>query len=129
MEEGATGLGGVLLGTVNVLFRPFPWEADGIAFALTAVEVSVLWTIFAWRVRSVRNFFRSSRRSRLMWLSLVFVLLYAVLLGLALRNLGIVARQRIHIFPFLLIPLAGGMVKPMRRTPVASTVVTAHGAR
>jgi hypothetical protein len=37
----------------------------------------------------------------------VFVVLYAVALGLMLTNLGIIARQRIFLFPFLFVLLQG----------------------
>lgn len=114
------GIGGILMGIVNVLFRPFPWEARGVASLIAAVEIMALWGIAYWKRADIADFWRTQRKSRLLWFSLVFTLTYVVLTGLTLGNLGLIARQRVHIFPFLFMFLAG---KPLRAhtTPLPST--------
>jgi hypothetical protein len=96
-----------LIGIVNVLLRPFLFEASNVPSFLAALEVTVLWVAFFWRRRDVMAFFRTQRRSKLLWFSLAFVAAFVLLTGIALGNLGLIARQRVLVFPFLLMFLAG----------------------
>ncbi|HET8655872.1 MAG TPA: hypothetical protein VFL93_10190 [Longimicrobiaceae bacterium] len=108
VDVGGSGVFGILLGIVNVLFRPFPWEARGVAAAIASLEVTSLWVLVIWKWSDVKSFFLQHRESRLLWFGIVFTALYVVLTGMALGNLGLIARQRIHVFPFFLMFLAGG---------------------
>lgn len=114
---GYGGVTGVLLGVVNVLFRPFPFEARGVAALIAAAEVTVLWSIAIWKRREIVDHYRTHRRSRLLWFGIVFVSAYVLLTGLALANLGLIARQRVHIFPFLLMFFVGRRAAGARRLP------------
>lgn len=110
--EGLEGGVSLWLAPVNTLFRPFPWEANGITGLLASIEMLVLWVV-AWRRRGeVVSFVRAYRHTPLLWMSLVFVLLYATALGMAIGNFGILARQRVHILPFLLLLIAGARERP-----------------
>jgi hypothetical protein len=105
------------LAPINTLFRPFPWEAQGIMALLGSAEVASLW-ILAWlRRKRIRAFVRAYRGSRLFWTALVFVAVYSTALGMSIGNMGIIARQRVHILPFLLMFIAGG---PKRQKTAAA---------
>ena len=130
-DEKAAGLniGGSALGVekvdpwlapINVLFRPFIWEARGVTTLLAAIEVLVLWGL-AWRRRQdIKAFVRAHRKTRLFWMGVVFTLFYATALGMSLTNVGIIARQRVHILPFVFLFFAGAgpRAAPKRRAPM-----------
>lgn len=105
---GSAVQGGVLIGLVNVLFRPFPWDVGGVASAIAAVEVASLWALAFWNRQRIRDYFRAHRESRLLWFAVFFTAAYVFLTGIALGNLGLIARQRVLVFPFLLMFFAGG---------------------
>ena len=127
---GSAVQGGMLLGIVNVLLRPFLWEARGVASLIAALEVTALWGLAIWKWADIKAFFLAHRRSRLLWFSLIFVAVYVLLTGIALGNLGLIARQRVHIFPFIFMLFAGGPVLAgVRRSPSRSsglTIATQH---
>ncbi|WP_412062443.1 hypothetical protein [Rubrivirga sp. IMCC45206] len=101
---------------VNVLFRPFVWEANGSTVLISAIEILSVW-ILAWaRRRQIAAFIRLHRKTRLFWFGIAFVALYSVALGLSLTNMGIVARQRVHILPFLFLAFAGPSPAAARAT-------------
>jgi hypothetical protein len=115
------------LAPINTLFRPFPWEAGGVTSLLASLEVVVLWAV-AWRRRQeIKAFVRAHRKTRLFWLAVVFVVVYATALGMSLSNIGIIARQRVHILPFVFLFFAGagGTRKRRVRAPLLQT----HRAR
>lgn len=97
---------------VNTLLRPFPWEAAGPPAMLASAEMVLLWAMAWLRRKRIARFVRVHRRSRLLWMALVFSTVYSVALGMSLSNLGMIARQRIHVLPFLLIFIAGAPRRP-----------------
>jgi hypothetical protein len=105
--ETASGVPGVAMGVVNVLFRPFPFEVRGFVSLFSSLELMALWVIAFLKRRDIAAFFRGHRRSRMLWFGIIFSGAYVVLTGLSLGNLGLIARQRVHIFPFLFMLLAG----------------------
>ncbi|HEX6911937.1 MAG TPA: hypothetical protein VF142_16150 [Longimicrobium sp.] len=102
VEATGVGLAGVPLALVNVLFRPFPWEADSLMTFASGVELWGMWALFLVRRRDVVRALRQWRSSRLLAMGIPFALVYAAIFGMLVVNLGIIARQRIFIFPFLL---------------------------
>ena len=134
MDEGnstveATGVGwaSVPLALVNVLFRPFPWEAPNPMALASSLELWSLWLIVLLYRRRVLRALRGWRSSRLLAMGIPFVLIYAAIFGMLVVNMGIIARQRIFIFPFILAlleaaPTAAGAPRPRaspaRRVPV-----------
>jgi hypothetical protein len=112
MDEGnstvdATGVGwaSVPLALVNVLFRPFPWEAANPMALASSLELWSLWVVVLVYRRRVLRALRGWRSSRLLALGIPFVLVYAAIFGMLVVNMGIIARQRIFIFPFILVLL------------------------
>jgi hypothetical protein len=114
------------LAPINTLFRPFPWEAQGIMALLGSLEVGAIWALAWLRRRRIRAFVRAYRGSRLFWAALVFVAVYSTALGMSIGNMGIIARQRVHILPFLFMFIAGG---PKRPKPVAAPTPERTSAR
>ena len=97
---GTVGLGWAF---VNVLFRPFPWEGDSVAVLASSIELVFLWILILRHRKKARQSLMGWRRSRLLRLSAAFIFAYAFSLGMMASNLGIIARQRIFLFPFIFI--------------------------
>lgn len=124
----ASGWTSAPIALVNILFRPFPWEARSVTTLVASAEVWGLWTIAILRRKNIVAAVRQWRSSRLLAFSLIFIPIYAVMLGLVVVNMGIIARQRIFLFPFIFLllearPIAAhavGLAKVVRsrRAPV-----------
>lgn len=107
---GGSNIGGVPLGPegaplafVNVWMRPFPWEAHNLTSAMAAGELLVFWAV-AWRRRSaVWLALRRWRHHRLLRFAIPMLVLYTLMIGLTFGNLGIIARQRVLVFPWMLL--------------------------
>jgi hypothetical protein len=96
---------GLAFAMVNTLLRPFPFEASNGAMFIASMEICAFW-IIAWvRRRQLIASLRNWRSDRFLRLALPFVLIYSIALGMMLSNLGIIARQRIFVFPFLFLLL------------------------
>lgn len=100
------GLEGVPLALVNVWMRPFVWEAHNATAAFAALEIAMFWLLVLHRRQAAWRSLRYWRSHRLLRFCLPFLLLYTLMIGIAFGNLGIIARQRAPIFPFMLMMLA-----------------------
>ena len=105
IEGVGIGLGGVPIALVNILSRPFPWEAHNPMALVSALEILAFWLIVWFRRRNLVIALRRWRSDRFLRLAVPFILVYAITLGMIIANLGIVARQRIFLFPFLFLLL------------------------
>lgn len=114
------------LAPINTLFRPFPWEARGITAMLAAIEVIVLWGMAWYRRRAIAGFVRAYKKSRVFWMAVAFVLVYATALGMSLGNIGIIARQRVHILPFIFMFIAGLPKVPKRSGKLRGRLLRGH---
>jgi hypothetical protein len=90
---------------VTVLFRPFPFEAHSMTVLISSGEglVLLMVTIGSWR--------RLRRLPAALWRNpyVVFALVYSALFVLAFANFanfGILARERVQMFPMFLVLLA-----------------------
>lgn len=99
--EVAPGLKGAPKAAVNVLFRPLPWEATNMMVLISSIEILSLWAIVYMRRKALARSLRHWRTDRTLRLAIVFILAYSVALGMMVMNLGIIARQRIFLYPFL----------------------------
>ena len=95
------GITGIPIAAVNILFRPLPWEITNPMVLLSSLEIMTLWAIVFWRRRNLIQSLRYWRTDRFLRLALAFILIYSVSLGLMVVNVGIIARQRIFLFPFI----------------------------
>lgn len=90
---------------VSVIFRPFPWEARNPLAVLASLEGSVLLVLFVAGRRRVVGAVRSVLRTPYVLLCLVYSLLFVYGFS-AFANFGVLTRQRVQLFPFLLVLLA-----------------------
>lgn len=96
---------GVPSAIITLLFRPFPWEASGIAMLLQSLEGLALLALCWWRGSSIRQLPRLMRSNPYV----TFAVLYALAFILAFAgfgNFGIIARQRTLMLPLALVLLA-----------------------
>ena len=91
--------------TLRVLFRPLIYEASGAQLA-SGVEGTVLLLVFIWRLPTLgRNFFRM-RHKPILLMSAAYTFGFIIVFSPFL-NLGILARQRSQLMPFLIAWLIG----------------------
>lgn len=87
---------------VNVLFRPFPWQATNAQALLAALESAFLMVLFvvSWRrlVTAVRTTVRQPYVAFCGTYTLLFVFGFS-----AFSNAGILVRQRVQVLPFVLV--------------------------
>jgi hypothetical protein len=123
MDAPSGGLSKIPMAFVNVLFRPFLWEASGAGF-FSALEVLVFWAIVWKRRARVLMSLKAWRQSELLRFGVAFSFLYALMIGMVIVNLGILARQRTLMIPFMLLWLEAMPEEPAvlgnhPETPVA----------
>ncbi len=110
------GILGIPVVFVNVWARPFPWEVHNLTALVSAVEIVLLWWLI-WKNRSpLWTALRHWRENRLVRFAVPLLILYTLMIGLTFGNLGIIARQRTPVYPFLLLLIAS---VPRREPAVA----------
>lgn len=115
--EASSGSAAIAMALVNSLMRPFPWEAHHIFALFASVEVWALWGYLWARRKTFGPVLREWRSDRLLRVGIPVGLLLAFFYGLAMSNLGIIARQRVVILPFLVMLVA---VSPRARQEEAA---------
>jgi len=113
-NTGGSAVGGISVSPLQIpnafvraLFRPFIWEASSAFILISALEVILMVLLIIWRRKQLWASLRGWRRNRLIAFSLVFVVLYSLMLGFSMSNLAIIARQRTLMLPMLLLLLQG----------------------
>jgi len=111
-QGGSSVSGGVIrspldipAGVLKVLFRPLPVEADSLQMLASSAEGALLLGLLVWRFPHVLRNVRQIRRTPF----LLFCFLYSGLFiwaWSAILNLGILARQRSLVIPFVLALIA-----------------------
>lgn len=104
---------GAPVALATIWLRPFPWEARSITALLSALEVAALWILVLSYRREVVYSLSRWRHDRLLRFALPFMLYYSVAAGMTMWNLGIIARQRILLFPFLFLLFPGAIGDPV----------------
>lgn len=123
IDEVGPGFSGIPIGLVNILFRPFPWEATNVMMLFSSAEIWGFWVLAWMRRKAIWPVLRDWRSNRLTRVAIPFVLIYSTLLGMLIANQGIIARQRIFVFPFLFVLFAAATVhKPRPQTPTGAAV-------
>lgn len=109
------GPAAVPMAFVNVLLRPFPWEARNPLIAVSAAEVLLFWGLMA-RAGLPAELLRTWRTIRALRYLVPVTMVLIVFYGAFVSNLGILARQRVIVLPFLfLIAEAARVVGPAVR--------------
>jgi hypothetical protein len=117
----ATGFAAAPIALFNILFRPLPWEARNPMVFLAGLEVVAMWGLIWYRRRDLKRSLSTLGSDRVKRFALIFILLYAATLGMVIVNLGIIARQRILIFPFLFLLIEAGVrVNPPAKPTAAA---------
>ncbi len=97
----AQGPLGFIQAPINILLRPFPWEVGGFLQIISFVDIYFIWYLIFKNWRSVKRSLSMIRRDRLIAFCFIFIALFSVGAGLALVNIGLIARQRIILYPFM----------------------------
>ena len=105
VDPVAIGLQGVPLAVLNVFLRPFPWEASSPTVLISSLEVVALVAIVLARRRNLLRSLRYWRSDRFLRLALAFIVIYPIALGMVATNVGLLARQRIFLYPFVFLLL------------------------
>lgn len=86
----------------HVLFRPWPWEATEIQHLLAAGETAMIAGLFAWKAPAILRNIRSWQSNPYVVFSTLYTLAFCFFFS-AIRNLGIIARQRGQVLAFFLV--------------------------
>ena len=107
-SKGGSGVeGGAVSGpqdipgaALKVLFRPLPYEAHNMQAMASALESTVLLLIVLWRLPKIIRNIPRSRRDPYALMTLIMTFGFIVMFSPFL-NLGLMARERSQILPFL----------------------------
>ena len=92
--------------TLRVLFRPLVYEASTPGMLLSSLESLTLLALVIWTLPTMWANRRIVRRTPYIMLSLAFTGAFIIAFS-AILNLGILARQRSQVIPFLLVVIVG----------------------
>jgi hypothetical protein len=87
---------------VDVLFRPFPWEAGNALAFVASAEGAFLAVLFAIRWRNMVGAVRSVLRTPYVLMCSVYAVMFVYGFS-AFANFGVLTRQRVQVFPFILV--------------------------
>ncbi|HXK17611.1 MAG TPA: hypothetical protein VNG33_07405, partial [Polyangiaceae bacterium] len=104
--EKSSGVLAIPMAFVTILTRPFLWEARGVAL-LSSLEITLFWGIVWLRRRTAWALVKNWRQSAFTRFGAAFSFGISLMYGLAFANLGIIARQRAVILPYLLTLVTG----------------------
>ena len=99
----------------SVLFRPTLWEAREAGTTLAALETTFILVLFVAARKRLRHVVTIAFRRPYVLFCIVYTGIFAFAWS-SFSNLGALARQRVQVWPFLLILLALPMVTPARRS-------------
>ena len=103
---GAGGPVAVLSGAVNILFRPFLWRARNLRSALSAIEIWMLGvSTFVFWFRMTKNEWRGVLLNPGVQVAVLVTIPFFFLFAY-FPNEGLIVRQRVQVFPALLVLLA-----------------------
>ena len=118
---------GLPIAVVNVLFRPFLFEASNLQTLIAALEGAFLLLLFVVSRHRLRRSVRYLRRSPYLACLLVYALLFCLAFA-NFANFGILTRERVMVFPmalaFLAVPLAAD--RRSRRQRAADSIEQAQ---
>jgi hypothetical protein len=114
---------------VTVLFRPFPFEAHNAQSLIASAEGTVLLGMFVAGRRRLRGVPRALKRSPYVAYCLVYTILFCLIFS-TFSNFGILTRERVQVFPmvlvFLALPLAAAGQRRQGRTAWKERMAGAH---
>ena len=93
------------LAFMNVMFRPFPWQATNAQALVAAAEATVLLGLFVLGWRRILNGARTILESPYVIVCACYTVLFVYGFS-SFANFGILVRQRVQVLPFFLVLLA-----------------------
>jgi hypothetical protein len=109
----------VPLAAVTVLFRPFPFEADSAQALVSALEGVALMGLFVVSGRRLVHAPRLALRNPYIAFASVYSMIFVFAFS-TFGNFGIITRQRVQLFPFVLVLLCLGPTASRPALPVGS---------
>ncbi|HYG19318.1 MAG TPA: hypothetical protein VD816_10320 [Ohtaekwangia sp.] len=107
LEQKSGGFTSIPRGVVDVLARPFLWEGTNLLTLASAIEINFALFLLLLNRRPLQRFLKDSLRHRLSTFVTAFVVIYVLSVGLFENNIGLIARHRTIIFPFLFLMAYG----------------------
>lgn len=86
---------------VNILFRPFPWEAHNLQALIQSAESTLLLMLVLWRANSLWMAIKNSLDNSYIRFILVFSIGIVIIFSVY-ANFGLLARERTMFLPFFL---------------------------
>jgi hypothetical protein len=119
---GGLSISNLPINLITVLFRPFPFEVHNIPALLAALEGTVLMLLFVLSWPRLRTIPGRLRKQPYVTFCLTYTLLFCLVFS-AFQNFGILARERVMVYPFVLVllalPFAKADRRPQRRTRIS----------
>jgi hypothetical protein len=117
---------------VVTFFRPFPWEANKIIIAFSALEALVfvyftLQMFFNRKAKPLKDFIRDPN----IFFCLVFALIFAFAVGVSSGNFGTLSRYKIPCLPFygaMLAIMLGKLAAPVGETKLTRSAIPSQPA-
>lgn len=110
---------------VNVMFRPFPWQATNAQSLFSAAEALFLFGLLVTSWRRIAAGVRSLLQRPYLVLCGVYTVLFVYGFS-AFSNAGILVRQRVQVLPFVLVlvclPVVSKLVGPAGEAPRVAPV-------
>ncbi len=103
--EAVTGPVGFVSATLAVVFRPWPFEAHNVMSAIASMEGVFLLVLFLTSFRRFAALPRALIKTPYVAFALVFSIGFVFAFA-SIGNFGILVRQRVQLYPFLLVLLA-----------------------
>jgi hypothetical protein len=104
-EGGGASLRNIPMNVVTVLFRPFAFEVSNLQALLAALEGTILLVLFVLALPRLRTIRRRLRTQPYITYCITYTILFCYMFS-SFQNFGILARQRVLVFPLFLALLA-----------------------
>ena len=110
---GGASLRNLPMNIVTVLFRPFAFEVNNLQALLAALEATMLMVLFLLSLPRLRMIPRYLRKQPYITYCVTYTVLFCFMFS-AFQNFGILARQRVLVFPLVLTLLALPLASSVR---------------
>lgn len=107
---GGASVRNLPMNIVTVLFRPFAFEVNNLQALLAALEGTMLMVLFVLSIPRLRTIPRRLRKQPYVTYCVTYSVLFCFMFS-AFQNFGILARQRVLVFPLVLVLLALPLAK------------------
>jgi hypothetical protein len=93
------------IAVVNILFRPFPWEAHSLQALIQSLEGVLVIGLVLWRIKSLGKAIASLMSNTYSRFVLIYAIVFIIVFT-GVANFGILARERTMFFPFFFMLIA-----------------------